>query len=65
MLAEIPIAQLRVFLHVLDAKSYRIAADKVLRSQPAVSKIIQLLEEKLGACGAQVRRIKGDGGSED
>jgi len=49
MLAEIPIAQLRVFLHVLDAKSYRIAADKVLRSQPAVSKIIQLLEEKLGA----------------
>ncbi|RZS85121.1 LysR family transcriptional regulator [Pigmentiphaga kullae] len=49
MLAEIPIAQLRVFLHVLDAKSYRVAADKVLRSQPAVSKIIQLLEEKLGA----------------
>lgn len=49
MLADIPIAQLRVFLHVVDTKSYRIAAEKVRRSQPAVSKTIQLLEEKLGA----------------
>ena len=55
----------------LRASVSLVIAGLAARGETVVSRVYHLdrgferLEEKLGACGAQVRRIKGDGGSED
>lgn len=45
---EIAIAQLKHFLHVVDSGSFRAAAQRAHRSQPALSLSIKELEQRLG-----------------
>lgn len=48
MLTDLPIAQVRHFLLVAEHGGFHAAADKAFRTQPAISKSIQALEERLG-----------------
>ncbi len=48
MQMDLPIAQVRHFLLVAEHGGFHAAADKAFRSQPAISKSIQALEERLG-----------------
>jgi DNA-binding transcriptional LysR family regulator len=45
---ELSVAQLRHFLHVVDTGSFRAAAERAHRSQPALSLSIKDLEHRLG-----------------
>jgi DNA-binding transcriptional LysR family regulator len=45
---ELAIAQLKHFLHVVDSGSFRAAAQRAHRSQPALSLSIKELEQRLG-----------------
>ncbi|MEI2416560.1 LysR substrate-binding domain-containing protein [Orrella sp. JC864] len=46
---DLPLSQLRYFLLVAEHGSFKLAAEKAFRSQPALSKSIAALERKLGA----------------
>ena len=48
MLTDLPIAQVRNFLLVAEHGGFHAAADKAFRTQPAISKSIQALEDRLG-----------------
>jgi DNA-binding transcriptional LysR family regulator len=45
---EVDLAQLEIFLRIADEKSFSRAAEKMLRTQPALSIAIKRLEEDLG-----------------
>ncbi len=47
-LPDLPVAQVRHFLLVAEHGGFQAAADKAFRTQPAISKSIQALEERLG-----------------
>jgi DNA-binding transcriptional LysR family regulator len=46
--AELDLAQLEIFLSITEEKSFSRAAEKMLRTQPALSIAIKRLEEELG-----------------
>jgi DNA-binding transcriptional LysR family regulator len=46
--AELDLSQLEIFLSIADEKSFSRAAEKMLRTQPALSIAIKRLEEELG-----------------
>ncbi|KRP61285.1 LysR family transcriptional regulator [Pseudomonas trivialis] len=48
MLADLPIAQIRHFLLVAEHGGFHAAAGKACRTQPAISKSVQALEDRLG-----------------
>lgn len=48
MLSDLSIAQVRNFLLVAEHGGFHAAADKAFRTQPAISKSIQALEDRLG-----------------
>ena len=47
-LPDLPIAQVRHFLLVAEHGGFHAAAEKAFRTQPAISKSVQALEERLG-----------------
>ncbi|MGZ5153410.1 MAG: LysR family transcriptional regulator, partial [Burkholderiales bacterium] len=45
---DVRLAQLRHFLLIVETKSFRVAAKRAFRSQPALSQSIRQLEARLG-----------------
>ena len=54
-----------VFVQVAETRSFVAAGRELGVSASAIGKSVARLEEKLGACGANVRRIPGTGEPED
>ncbi|XDF35355.1 LysR family transcriptional regulator [Paracidovorax avenae] len=48
LLPDLPVTQVRHFLLVAEHGGFQAAADKAFRTQPAITKSIQALEERLG-----------------
>lgn len=55
-LARFDSRQLRMFLAIVRERSFTAAADKLNMTQPALSRSLKLLEDRLGAAWSSARR---------